>query len=383
MMQDEAQEFFPIRDKQKLYWGSLILIGLYYLHSSLQFVYYQEEYGKDLCYFNLKCQHPLGNIKSFNNVISNIFYVVYGIIFIIIVKLTSPTEDDYRGLHKDNSLYYAIGIVLVLEGFSSATYHICPSKLNFQFDTTFMFIGAALIFLALYQKRHQNKIPSAFRTYGFMWLVILANTLSLAGLVTGLEVVFWIFIYGLLLYTLILASINIYYSSDWGFDLELPGKMLDAIQKMNRYQYPKLIIVILINVYSIIMVIYAQVQHKVNFTNWLLALFVINMLMYFLYYIICKIYYGETIRWYVMLLQTIDFVVLVMSLLFFANGVSDKSLTHAESNALNKPCALFDYFDYHDIWHILSATGLFLFMIVVYIIDHGLDNVSRSEIHRF
>lgn len=380
---DETTELLPVLNKHKVYWGTLILIGLYYLHSSLQFVYYQEEYGEDLCYFNLKCQHPLGNIKSFNNVISNIFYVIFGLIFITIINFSSNKNDNYKGLHKDNSLYLAIGIVLILEGFSSATYHICPSKLNFQFDTTFMFIGTILMFIALYQKRHQNRIPSAFKTYSFMWLVIFANTLSLAGLVSGLEVVFWIFIYVILLYTLILASINIYYSSSWEFNREFPKKLLDALRNMDRYQYPKLIIVILINIYSIIMVIYAQTQHKVNFTQWLLALFVINMMMYFLYYIVCKIYYNEKIKWYVIILLLTDFIIIVGALLFFSKAVSNKFLTHEESNALNKPCVLFDYFDYHDIWHILSSIGLFLFMIIVYIIDHGLQDVSRSEIHKF
>jgi hypothetical protein len=383
MQETELQDLVPIRNKQKLYWSILIIVGLYYLHSSLQFVYYQEEYGNDLCYFNLKCQHRLGSIKSFNNVISNILYVVLGIIFLIIIKLTSPTADDNKGLHKDTSIYYAIGLVLILEGFSSAIYHICPSKLNFQFDTTFMFIGAALVFLSLYQKRHQDKIPDAFKTYGFMWLVILANTLSLTGLITGLEVIFWIFIYILILYILIIGSINIYYSSDWSLDRELPSKILHAIQHMNPYQYPKLIIVIMINLYSIIMVIYATVQHAIDFTDWLLALFVINMLMYFLYYIVCKIYYSETIKWYVMLLLFIDFAIIVASLLFFSKSVSNKSLSHHDSDLLNKPCVLFNYFDYHDIWHMLSAIGLFMFMVVVYIIDHGLDNVIRSEIHKF
>jgi hypothetical protein len=383
MLEEESQDLFPIKDKQKLYWNLLILVGLYYLHSSLQFVYYQEEYGDDLCYFNLKCQHSLGSIKSFNNVISNIFYVLLGIVFLIIIKLTSPTTDNNKGLHKDNSLYYSIGIVLILEGFSSAIYHICPSKLNYQFDTTFMFIGASLIFLSLYQKRHQNKIPSAFKTFGFMWLIILANALSLTGLVTGLEVIFWIFIYVLILYILVMASINIYYSSDWTLDRDLPSKVFHALQQMNPYQYPKLIIVTLINLYSIIMVIYATVQHTVDFTDWLLALFVINMLMYFLYYIVCKIYYSETIKWYVMILLFIDFGIITTSLLFFSKYVSDKSLSHHESNMLNKPCVLFNYFDYHDIWHMFSAIGLFMFMIIVYIIDHGLDHVDRNEIHKF
>ena len=41
----------------------------------------------------------------------------------------------------------------MFEGICSATYHICPTKLNFQFDTTFMFIGAILMFITIYLKQ--------------------------------------------------------------------------------------------------------------------------------------------------------------------------------------------------------------------------------------
>ena len=65
------------------------------------------------------------------------------------------------GLKKIKALYYSLGVVLILEGIFSALYHICPSKLNFQFDTTFMFVGTALMILTLYNKRHPDDLPSA------------------------------------------------------------------------------------------------------------------------------------------------------------------------------------------------------------------------------
>ena len=44
------------------------------------------------------------------------------------------------------------------------------------------------------------------------------------------------------------------------------------------------------------------------------------------------------------------------TLVYFLKTSSNIFLTIEESNELNKPCVIFDYFDYHDIWHILSAT---------------------------
>lgn len=380
---DMVRDLVPIKDRQKLFWIGLTLIGLYYISSSLEFVYFQEEIGQDLCYFNKKCQHPLGQIKSFNNVLSNIFYIFLGITFILIVKFFNPCVDNMKGLHKDPSLYYAVGVALILEGFCSAVYHICPSKLNFQFDTTFMFIGSLLMFIALYQKRHQDKIPNAFKTYVFMWLIIIVNALALADFNKGVEIICWIIADILIFYTLVLASINIYYSSDWSIDLDLPKKMINGLKNMHAYQYPKLILVCSINLYTIIMIIYAQASSYISFTNWLLSLFVVNMVIYFMYYLVCKIYYQEYIKPYVMILLIINMVIIMTSLLFFTNAVTNKSMTHQESDALNKPCTLFDYWDYHDIWHILSAIGLFMFVVIVYVIDFDLDDLDRHEIHRF
>jgi hypothetical protein len=40
-----------------------------------------------------------------------------------------------------------MGASLVGEGILSACYHICPTDINFQFDTTFMYAIALLMFL--------------------------------------------------------------------------------------------------------------------------------------------------------------------------------------------------------------------------------------------
>lgn len=50
---------------------------------------------------------------------------------------------------------------------------------------------------------------------------------------------------------------------------------------------------------------------------------------------------------------------------------------------LNQPCVLFDYFDTHDVWHFLSATGIFLLLILLYVLDNGLEDVPRSDIRVF
>ena len=137
------------------YWQILILIGIYYLLPSLQFVIFQTKDDSVQCYYNLKCKHDWMGIPAFNNIVSNIFYVVFGLIFLIIVKINEKKYTDgviQKGVNKNLSLYYALGINLTLEGICSSLFHTCPSVLNFQFDTSFMFIGTSLMFLTLYSK---------------------------------------------------------------------------------------------------------------------------------------------------------------------------------------------------------------------------------------
>ncbi len=56
-----------------------------------------------------------------------------------------------RGIPEQYGIFYAMGGALSMEGILSACYHICPTKVNFQFDTTFMYVISVLVFLKEYQ----------------------------------------------------------------------------------------------------------------------------------------------------------------------------------------------------------------------------------------
>ena len=199
------------------FWKYLIVIGAYYALPSLQFVFFQVHDANVHCYYNKKCKHNYDNIPAFNNVISNIGYILFGIIYLCYIRCTFISYYNY-GLKKIKALYYSLGVVLILEGIFSALYHICPSKLNFQFDTTFMFIGTALMILTLYNKRHPDDLPSAFYTYIFLALVVLLNILPLSGISDGAEAWFWVLIYILVFYIMIVGTINVYYGKRWKFN---------------------------------------------------------------------------------------------------------------------------------------------------------------------
>jgi hypothetical protein len=371
----------PVRYYPKI----LLIIGCYYLLPAIQYVFFQAYDNNVECYYNFKCKRDLDGIPAFNNIISNIFYVFFGLLFIVIVRLSWKFSTDginSLGVHKDPSLYYSLGIVLILEGLSSSAYHVCPSKLNFQFDTTFMFIGSALMGITLYSKRNYKNLATPMKFYSIMSLIIFVNMLPLAGLAHGVEIWFWVIIFIIMAYIMIFGSIYIYYGQEYDLDLASFKALRSKLKSLNRETLPKFILMCAINGFSLGMFIYANVANP-DFTDWLLGLCIINMIIYFVYYIISKILHKEKINilWWVMFI--VDIGVIGTSLGFFNDPVSNSFLTPSESRELNKDCAIFDYFDYHDIWHILSATGLFIFMNIVYFLDTHLDETEDMQINRF
>ena len=156
-----------VYQKSQLYFGILFLVSLFYSLPVLQMVFSfsneQDVTGKqDICYYNDFCRKPLGPIRDFNHIFSNLGYCVFGILFMIIVSFKhikyrnfihqyESLQQDDHGVPTQYGLYYAMGLALFMEGVMSSCYHICPTDVTFQFDTTFMYLIAVLMFMKLYQ----------------------------------------------------------------------------------------------------------------------------------------------------------------------------------------------------------------------------------------
>ena len=350
----------------------------YYLKTNQYQVGNHSIYDTGICYYNNKCMHPKFGIDAFNNVISNALYIFLGFLFMIIVRVSHSYRPNC-GTLRDHSLYYTMGLCLVGIGVFSALYHVCPSPLNFQFDTLFMYIAGAITFMAIYHKRHRDRIPSAFSTYAFLAIIYYLNTISLIHYQHGVGKWAWFCADLVIIYILLHGSINIYYATDWGCDLMLFRHIYDSWKRADSINYPKLILVLAINGFTITMLLYATFTGATIFTDWFLTLFIMNMIFYFTYYIIQKIYHGEKISWYIGVLLLLDVGMWGLALVYYEHAVSNKFLNHHQSDELNEPCVLFNYFDFHDIWHFLSATGLFLFMVAVYFIDDDLKDRPRDS----
>ena len=126
------------------------------------------------------------------------------------------------------------------------------------------------------------------------------------------------------------------------------------------------------------MLVYASF-FKPYFTGWLLCIGIVNLSIYFIYYLITKIINKEKIRPFIFWLILLDLILLIISLFFYTNTDYDTFASIQDSNKLNRECVLFNYFDNHDIWHFMSSTTLFVFVIIVLFIDYDLE-YSREEI---
>jgi len=61
----------------------------------------------------------------------------------------------------------------------SASYHVCPTNITFQFDTTFMYLIAVLMFIKLYQIRHPDVSANAIGVFFGLGVALFLETFSI------------------------------------------------------------------------------------------------------------------------------------------------------------------------------------------------------------
>ncbi|XP_036113767.1 SID1 transmembrane family member 2 isoform X2 [Molossus molossus] len=138
-----------LRKKYQIYFWNIATIAVFYALPVVQLVItYQTVVNvtgnQDICYYNFLCAHPLGNLSAFNNILSNLGYILLGLLFLLIIlqreinhNRALMRNDLYAlqecGIPKHFGLFYAMGTALMMEGLLSACYHVCPNYTNFQF----------------------------------------------------------------------------------------------------------------------------------------------------------------------------------------------------------------------------------------------------------
>ena len=136
----------------------------------------RDEGDQDRCFYNFKCLKPAGHLTMGNHLLSNIGYPILGLLFIKVVRMKEIIEREKRrtkgirdkGVALDYGLFYTMGMTLFMIGVMSACYHLCPTSINFQFDTTYMHLLAIFMAFNLFKGRHPDIAPDAVAAFSLL-----------------------------------------------------------------------------------------------------------------------------------------------------------------------------------------------------------------------
>jgi cbb3-type cytochrome oxidase subunit 3 len=298
------------------------------------------------------------------------------VVFIRHKKFKIIKEKLEENIPEQVGIFYALGGALILEGALSAIYHICPTSSNFQFDTTFMYLIAVLVFLKLYQFRHADIVLTAQLVF---LLIGIALSLETIGYFTSHPAFWFVFIVIYILFMLVFV-LKIY------LDEKSFKKMKERICKKgsiccsteDTVDFCSLkpwpcIFVIILNIFVAIFFAYRRVP---GVSRYLLIILMGNMFLYEVWYICNKLRLrlrkknwqeNEGIRFITLCYFFLSILFLGIAYYFFSAELKTSSGTAAESRNLNQECFLL-IFDNHDMWHFFSAAGLsqhFMFLLTL------------------
>ncbi|CAG9785356.1 unnamed protein product [Diatraea saccharalis] len=216
-----------LRARADRYLTLLLTVAVFYALPVMQFVFTFQIFlnfsgSLDVCYYNFLCAHPAGLVSDFNHVFSNLGYLLLGALFMLQLRRRQarrdarPRNEEY-GIPAHYGLLAALGAGMMVVALLSATYHICPNRLNFQFDTSFMYVLAVLSMVKIYQSRHPDVNARAHATFGVLAVLI---ALVVWGVLGG-GAFFWGVFTVLHVFTILLLSLHIYYLGQFRFEKDI------------------------------------------------------------------------------------------------------------------------------------------------------------------
>ena len=374
VMEDVMRNWFKRGPKTYSYITGIV--GFVLMIGAGQFVFANwhlmiQEGDRDTCYYNDFC-YRVGRFADIplNLMISNLTYMIHGLILAISVmcmeaKLFSRyrNSNDLPPKHAF-SMGYAFAWALFFEGCFSLVYHLCPSKLTFQFDTGFMFVIAGLIVVLLYNGIEMKENPrkrglvdtANFFLYFLVPLYIFNYFGTLSHSETGLVNAPAFFIFAAIWW------ISITFWTGWKL---FPHNPCKCFWFFLGFVSP----LILCGVFS------SNIPQAFLFTC------IIEGTIAIIGNALCN---WKKIKWAKLeeskcnvCIQVAYFVVIVILWgfavwIFQGKETTDKSLTPEKSRDYNQDCFL-SIFDYHDVWHFLSSHALLMSAYVVMFMSNKED----------
>jgi hypothetical protein len=384
----------PTKDRRRSYnylWH-ILSIAIFYSIPVVQLVTtYQRVVNRtgdqDMCYYNFLCANPAWGVSDFNHIFSNVGYVFMGILFLCVVLYRhAKIPNNSTGIPTHYGVFYAMGIALTIEGLLSACYHICPSQSNYQFDTSFMYVMAVLCMIKLYQNRHPDVNATAYATFTVLGMAIFLAMVGILNSTLSVWIVF-VVIYSVLC---VYISFKIYFVS-FVFDgfkqlkktFTSSDNKVEAIAPIKKSRFFLLIVANLINYAMLITGLCLYNSGVTDFGTFLLGLLMGNSVLYAVFYTSMKLVHGERICVEAIIYGVLGMAAWATSAVFFLDNATLWTVTPAESRQWNQECIVMNFYDKHDVWHLLSAPALYLTFMFLLCLDDDLIDKKRENITVF
>ena len=363
------------------------IVGFVLMIGAGQFVFADwhlmiQEGDKDTCYYNDFCYRvsKYGDIP-FNLMISNLAYMIHGLILAIsVMYMEAKLFSRFRNSNDLPPQYafsmgYAFAWALFFEGCFSLVYHLCPTKLTFQFDTGFMFVIAGLIVVLLYNEIEMKENPRKKRLVDaanfFLYFLVPLYIFNYLGtrshLTPGLVNAPAFFTFAAIWWILI---------TFWtGWKLFPDFSCSISYMKENRgkcfwFFLGFVLPFILCGFFS------SNIPETFLFTC------IAECMIAIIGNALCN---WEKIKRAILANKKrnvciqVAYIVLMVILwcvagwIFAKKATTDKTLSPKKSRDYNQDCIILNFFDAHDLWHILSSHALLMSAYVVMFMSHKED----------
>uniref|UniRef100_A0A1I7VSQ5 Cadherin domain-containing protein n=1 Tax=Loa loa TaxID=7209 RepID=A0A1I7VSQ5_LOALO len=325
----------------------------------------------DACYYNMECSVTLGPFKTFNHMYSNIGYKYC----------------MYRRYAKYSycpHVFLNVGIMMCLEAFASAFYHICPNSSAFHNDTLFVEIALVLLMVRFYFARRGGiSLSGIFQSisftisFHFTSNMLKDNFYSLWIILTSGLLLLIAFQYHLLFSSQ--SSVESIPLRDWRKWLVYCRQLLAGNGRDKSLRLKKILLVCITACNIALALLFETSLLQTSFMT--LYITMLNAAGYFIYYISCKIINGETVLIHAFVYTIASFLLWIAAFYFFNRDKTDWTLTAAQNHAVDEECIMFQYFDYHDIWHFTSSLASFFSLLAVAVLDDDIM-ISDSDFDR-
>lgn len=145
-------------------------------------------------------------------------------------------------------------------------------------------------------------------------------------------------------------------------------------------------LVLIANIINFAMLILGMCIYSINATDFgtfLLLVLMGNTIFHTIFYVSMKLLHKERLCIEAVVYGVLSLVFWMASAVFFFDTATMWMVSPAASRTWNKGCVLMNFFDNHDIWHLLSAPALYFTFMLLLCLDDDLVQTSQENINVF